>query len=307
MDFGNILSRAWQITWKYRVLWIFGILASCSGQSSYSGQGFNFGVNSTQFAEPGTLPPGVERFFWQLQRSLENITPETMFAITLAIFAFAMILVVIFGLFNVFGRVGLIQGTLQAEAGEAINARSLLSQGARFFWRVLGLNILLNIVVFIVMGTLIFGGLAFSMVTLGIGMLCFIPLICLLIPLSILYYVYIEVANVALISEDIDVFEAIRRGYEVLRANLANFAIMALILAIGGGLLSFLISLPLIALIAPLFIAAISGNQAAISSSIGFLGIGLIIVIPLLILVQGIIRTFIQSAWTFTYTELTAN
>ena len=29
-NFGEVLTRAWQITWKYKVLWIFGILAGCS-------------------------------------------------------------------------------------------------------------------------------------------------------------------------------------------------------------------------------------------------------------------------------------
>ena len=28
-DFGTILSRAWQIIWKFKVMWIFGILAGC--------------------------------------------------------------------------------------------------------------------------------------------------------------------------------------------------------------------------------------------------------------------------------------
>ena len=26
-DFGEVLSRAWQITWKYKVLWIFDLLS----------------------------------------------------------------------------------------------------------------------------------------------------------------------------------------------------------------------------------------------------------------------------------------
>ena len=29
-NFGEVLTRAWQIIWKHKVLWIFGILASCA-------------------------------------------------------------------------------------------------------------------------------------------------------------------------------------------------------------------------------------------------------------------------------------
>ena len=37
-NFGEVLTRAWQIIWKHRVLWIFGILASC-GRGGGGGNG----------------------------------------------------------------------------------------------------------------------------------------------------------------------------------------------------------------------------------------------------------------------------
>ena len=38
MDYGYALIRAWKITWKYKVLWIFGILAGChaNGQAVWT-------------------------------------------------------------------------------------------------------------------------------------------------------------------------------------------------------------------------------------------------------------------------------
>ena len=44
MDFGYVLKRAWQIIWKFKVLWIFGILASCgqAGSSGGSNSGYRF-------------------------------------------------------------------------------------------------------------------------------------------------------------------------------------------------------------------------------------------------------------------------
>jgi len=43
-NFGEVLTRAWQIIWKHKVLWIFGFLAGC-GQSGSSVRG-NFGSGS---------------------------------------------------------------------------------------------------------------------------------------------------------------------------------------------------------------------------------------------------------------------
>jgi hypothetical protein len=37
MDYGEVLTRAWQIIWKHKVLWIFGIFAGCSGQGGSTG------------------------------------------------------------------------------------------------------------------------------------------------------------------------------------------------------------------------------------------------------------------------------
>ena len=30
MNYGEILSKAWKIIWKNKILWLFGILAGCS-------------------------------------------------------------------------------------------------------------------------------------------------------------------------------------------------------------------------------------------------------------------------------------
>ena len=38
-DIGKILSRAWQILWKYKVLWIFGLLLALSGAGGGGGSG----------------------------------------------------------------------------------------------------------------------------------------------------------------------------------------------------------------------------------------------------------------------------
>jgi hypothetical protein len=37
MDIGSVLSRAWQTIWRHKVLWIFGILAGCSGAGGNAG------------------------------------------------------------------------------------------------------------------------------------------------------------------------------------------------------------------------------------------------------------------------------
>ena len=55
-NFGEVLTRAWQITWKYKVLWIFGILASC-GRGGGNGGGGNSGGSSSRPSNGSDFDP----------------------------------------------------------------------------------------------------------------------------------------------------------------------------------------------------------------------------------------------------------
>jgi uncharacterized membrane protein YgcG len=61
-NFGEVLTRAWQIIWKHKVLWIFGILAGC-GQGGGSGGGGGGGGNGFS---------NGDRQFTELERMMEQ-------------------------------------------------------------------------------------------------------------------------------------------------------------------------------------------------------------------------------------------
>lgn len=42
-NFGEALTRAWQIIWKHKILWVFGILASCGRGGGNFNSNFNSG------------------------------------------------------------------------------------------------------------------------------------------------------------------------------------------------------------------------------------------------------------------------
>ena len=47
-DFGEVLSRAWQIIWKHKILWVFGIFAGCArGGGGGGGSGMGRGGNGS--------------------------------------------------------------------------------------------------------------------------------------------------------------------------------------------------------------------------------------------------------------------
>jgi len=296
MDFGYVLKRAWEIIWKFKVLWIFGILASC-GQAGSSG-GSNSGYSVS--AQESNVGPQIELFFNQLDPA------AIAFLIALGILAI-LTLIILAILLGTIGRVGLIRGTMKAEQGaERLTFGELWRDGLAYFWRVFGLNLLIGVFIFLVILALFIPGIILTGLTFGLFILCLLPMICLLIPVMWAVYVVIEQANIALVVENLSIMKAIGRGWEVVRNNIGNMIVMSLILILGVGLIGgAVIGLPLLIIATPAMVGLASGTTEAIRNGMIISGIFFFVYLPLLLLFSGILRAYTTSAWTLTYMRLT--
>jgi hypothetical protein len=301
MDFGKVLSRSWEIIWKYKVLWIFGILASFGANFNVGGN-FNYRVDQ---GDIGNLPPNMERFFTEWTRNFEGFFTEENMGWIIAIICIALLIGILFWAVSVFGRVGLIKGVINVEAGKAIAFRSLASDAWTFLGRALGLSILFFLVpfAFVILSVIVFG--LIGVATMGIGLLCLLPLICLIIPIALLYYVYTEMVQISLVREDLGIGQAISRGWEVFRSNFGNLIGMGLILLVGGFLVGLVLLIPAAAIAAPFFLALFSQDPNALGSGITFSIVLFCIALPFLILFNGVVTSYIQSAWTLAYMQIT--
>jgi hypothetical protein len=199
----------------------------------------------------------------------------------------------------------LIKGAINAGGGKAIAFRPLASEAWSFLGRALGLSILFFLIPFAFMLLLIlFFGLI-GVATMGIGLLCLFPLVCILIPLFLLYFVYTEMAQISLVKEDLGVGQAISRGWEVFRGNFGNLIGMGLILLVGGFLVGLVLLIPTALIAAPLFLSLFSQDPNALGSGITISIVLFCIALPFLILFNGIVTSYIQSAWTLTYMQIT--
>jgi hypothetical protein len=296
MDFGYVLKRAWEIIWKFKVLWIFGILASC-GQASGSG-GSNSGYRFS--SQESNISPQIERFFNQLD--------PVVIAILIAIGIFIiLVLIVLAILLGTVGRVGLIRGTMKAEQGaERLTFGELWRDGLTYFWRVFGLNLIIGLIIFAVILAVFIVGAILTGLTLGLFLVCLIPLVCLIIPVMWAVSVVIEQANVALVVENLSITEGIKRGWQVVWANLGTMIVMSLILILGVGLIGgAIIGLPLLVVAAPLVVGVTTGTTEAIRNGLLVSGLFFIIYLPVLLLLSGILRAYTSSAWTLTFLRVT--
>jgi hypothetical protein len=289
MDFGAVLSRAWKIIWRHKVLWVFGILAGCASAASS-------GPNLTYQTD---LPYSIQNFF-------DQASPGLIAGIIIAIVLIALALTFLVVFLGTIGRIGLIRGTQLVDQGtETLAFRGLFRGSMRYFWRVFALALLLVVFSIVVIGGLLFLGILGTVVTLGLGLICLIPLLCLLIPVGWFLSVLFTQATIAIVVDDVGVMEGLARGWEVIKKNVGSMIVMALILVIGlGAIATFIIAAPLGLIMVVALPATIAlGDQATPAWWIA--GLCFVVYLPVLLLLSGILRAYIDSAWTLTYLRLT--
>ena len=305
-NFGEVLTRAWQIVWKHKVLWIFGILASCGrGGSSFNSSGSGRGDGG--FGIPPDLPPQVLQLLQVIQ---ENLT--TFIAIGVALFCLIWIVSIFL---STIGKIGLIRGTFQIDGGaESLIFGQLFSESTPYFWRIFGLSLLIGLPIFVVIAALTAGLVVFAISASGgsdasgVGFLAILPIfigcICLLVPVLFVIGMIARQAENAIVLEEMRVLPALSRGWDVFRKNLGPIILMAIILAVISFAVSFVIAIPVFIVLIPAMFAFIAGEaQSWTPLIVG--GVILCLYAPIALLFQGIAIAYTESAWTLTYMRVT--
>jgi hypothetical protein len=295
-NFGEVLVRAWKIIWKHKVLWIFGILASCARGGGGGGNGGG-GSRNYQTSPDGNLPFGgseFEQFMTVVTRYIE----DNLWIIIAAILAIFLIGIIAFAI-GMIGRAGMIKGTALADKGaESISFGEVWSESLPFFWRIFGLNFLIGLAFFVLIIPLVLLGA----VTAGVGFVCVLPILCLLIPIGWVIAVIVEQAQVAIVLEDLGMLDGFKRGWQIVKTNPIPMVVMALILGIGGAIIGVIVSIPLVLAIVPVIIGMDSLRESmtplyiALACCLAYM--------PVLILFNGVLTAYIQSAWALTYMDL---
>jgi hypothetical protein len=327
IDMGEVLTKAWKIVWKFKVLWIFGILASCA--SNNSGGNFNnsFGNGSGGGnGGDGEMPEFFRRF--------ENMQPEELarafmneYGQYVAIFAIGLLLICLlsflFYFLGIMGKTGLIKGAVKADAGaETLTFGELWTESLPYFWRMVGLSLLVGLPFFIIVVILVVvlfagilgvvgagdpgsGAVAGLLGALGI----FVPAICCLSIASIIVGMIVEQAQNAIIIEDKGVLASLSRGWDVFKRNFLTVVLMAIILGVLGGIVGFVIAIPILLIVIPSVVGMVflsDANSATAMVPLVIAGLCCLAYFPVLLVVSGIQQAYIQSVWTLTYLRLTA-
>ena len=301
MDIGSVLTRAWNITWKYKVLWLLGILAGCSASGRGSGgqfpsgfRGFNFGQGAVEG------PPGEG-----MQRFIDRLSEGAWIPIVIGVILLLIFVSLVFLVLGVLGQAGLIAAFGRADDGHDITLSEAFRLGGEHFWRLLGIRITVWFAGLIIGVAVVIAVVLFGVATLGIGLICLLPVLCLLIPLGIAVDAYIVLTMVAAIEEGAGVFEAFGKAWAFVQKNLGQVLVMALILVVGGGILSAILFLPFAVVVVPALVGSLTGSDTGFVSGLAISGLCLVVLLPVAVLLSGVLTTYVTGVWTLTYRRLT--
>jgi hypothetical protein len=296
LNYGEVLTKTWKNIWKYKVLWIFGILASFA-RSSGGGGNSGGGGRNYQTSPGENMPFGggqFEQYMNQAGQYLEN----NLWIIIAVILALLIIGLIFFAL-GMIGRVGMIKGTALAEKEvESIAFGEVWSESLPYFWRIFGLNFLVGLAFVVLIVPLVLIGV----LTAGVGFVCVLPIICLLVPIGWALSVIVEQAQAAIVLEDLSMMDGFKRGWQIVKTNPIPMVIMALILGVGGAIIGVIVSLPLIIAVLPVIIGmgllreSMTPAWIALACCLAYM--------PVLILFNGVLTAYIQSAWALTFMKL---
>ncbi len=307
MDYMGIIRRAWNTTWRYKILWLFGLFAGAGG----SGNNFNWnrGSGSGNSTSSG---------FGSTEQLTNRLAPYLPLIITAAVFV-ALLSIVLFVL-TFAAQGGLIHLVRENEEGRPIRAGDGWREGFKRWGRVFLIDFLvgLPIILLVIVVGLVFAasipaivlggrgldigsasGAAIGALGAGIGGLCFAIL--LFVVFAIAYsIVFGTVAQLALrygVLHDMPAVQSLKQGWRDFWGK-RGAVLMYLVMWATGTVYGVVVGIVLALIVAPAVVLGIAGVWPAV------VGLG-VLALALAMVPAAIYGAFSSAAWTIFFRRMT--
>jgi hypothetical protein len=314
MQYGTLIRRAWDLSWRHRFLWILAFFApsTCTGGGGSGGGPQNFGARTSPGGGENPFPPeagalGAQAATW-VQQHLGMLLLAAAVLILLA-----LVWLVVAHICQ--GAVA--QATSDLALGQPAGLGSAWSAGLERFWRYVGLSLVLVAIAIVValviaivvgVGALVFPREGPAQVFSIIGaVLLVLAAIVVAIPVFIAFGVVVTYAQRAIAVEDVGPVAALGAGLRLLRGNLGTSALAWLVslgLTIGAGIA--------IAIAAIVALIPLGGIGAALYFTSGLSGgfiayavVAVVLFLLLLMAIGAVVSAYFWSFWTLVYLRLT--
>lgn len=306
MDYVGTIRRGWELTWKNKWLWLLGFLAALGSGSSF-GSNSNFQTGSGDLGANGS-----------------SISPEMLTALAGGALLLCCVFVVIgilLWLVSLASKGGLITAVSELDRGEASSFGRAFRQGWRKLLPLIGMTLLLFAIPIILTIVLVVGfagtfaaaiaagtsmesdALAGILGTAGVVFLC---LLCLLIPLSLVFSLIYAFAYRGIMLRGMSVMDSIRHGWRVVRENLGEILLLGLLFFIVNLVISFVAAaiIGLLGVSTGLFSLMMTGSELTTTQIVGA-GVGILVTILIFAVISAIVTAWRSATFTLAYEQWT--
>ena len=315
MGFGDIIKRAWTITWRYRALWVLGLFAGVTGASGGGGGGgrgnYNFGsMGSNTGSGSGRLGSGLDGA--AMLRVLEKLLP------IIIVVTFGLIIIgIVWWILSVAARGGLVFAVNEIEEGRTMSLGGAWNAGFARFWSIFGLSLLLALPVLalsLIVVLLIAVPFAITLASGGKpGAAAIVPMcgtlaigVPLLIVLSIVLGLLHTLALRYVMLMHHGAVQAIGESWHAFRTRFKDTALMWLIglgLNVAAGVvLAIPVVIITVAIVIPAVLLAVSGNWAAFAAIVA---VAVLLLMVISFAYTAVWGTFSSALWTVFFRRFT--
>jgi hypothetical protein len=289
MNYSEILARAFKILWKFKFLWLFGIIPYLLYALSL-------------------IPAFLVHPFFGNPYSILNMSDAEVFRSMGLFFLFLLSAMVVYLFLTVLcstaTTVGVIKGDRQE--GADFSFADTVRDSLPLFWRVLGVYLFFIAAIFLLM--LVFMGCmgAATAVTAGLAAICVFPFFFLILPFELIGMIALEQSRAAIVADDRRLLAGLQQGWDVLKRNFLPLCLMGLILYIGLYVIVMLVSSPIyFVMMLVSFQGMSTGGVREAQQAFSNMMIAMMVFMPFYATAQGIGLTYIRSVWTLSYLRLT--
>ena len=284
MNYGNILTTTWKTIWKEKAILWFGMLMVIAP--------IILSILIGSVIATGNPD------------AMQQLLDSAFAGVGLVIFFFAYFIFIAFSvLLSGLSFTGTLKGTLLAQSNqETITFRALWEASMPYLWRMLGVMFTVGAALALLYSVPLLFMALIGILTAGIGFLCAVPFLLLLIPVGLVGYLLLSLSMAALIAEDEGVFEAIKSAWLLLKTKFWQLVLMTVILYMIQVGIGMIIAVPM-NIIQFAFIIPIDSGSIPPETIFRYVGIFMALFIPLSAILQSFSLTYVNGAWMLSYLE----
>lgn len=327
-DYGAILKRSWELTWKNKWLWVYGlVLAAMGAGGNYSGSGSS-GSSSSSSSSSSTLQKNINsQTVEQGQKVLGAATDALTQWVnhvpigTWVLLVVGVVVIILLGLIintvvQAWAKGALISALEEADSGVAVTLKSLPPRGLNRIKQMIIFGVITGVMILgvifvalllILVGLILFSGNSLGL-TIWITLVAIVGVVVFLIAAIVVTAVSVW-AERLIVLFGMDAWAAWKKGLSLTKKGFLHQVVMGLIngvVSCAVGCLSLIVLAILVGVPAFILVAVSIAAHSFSPVIVAFLAIMVILAIFINLLVRAVVVVFNYGNWNLFFKQAIA-